>query len=120
VIDPAYELGAGFHSYFILQSPIILVGSKERPPYLESEEPPLTIENVKSTPSSPEHSGSCVILPARMTKDAALEILNAEIFVLCIGEQTVCFPGKGGYVVVTLHQARLALEKALDLCAPFQ
>jgi hypothetical protein len=55
-----------------------------------------------------------------MTKDAALEILNAEIFVLCIGEQTVCFPGKGGYVVVTLHQARLALEKALDLCAPFQ
>jgi hypothetical protein len=79
------------------------------------------MKDMESAPLSLEHSGSCVILPAGMEKEKALEILkSSKIFVLSVGKPTVCFPGTGGYVEVTPAQAHAVLSEVLDLCAPFQ
>jgi hypothetical protein len=103
------------------RSSVILVGSERPPSYLESANPPLTIKDMMTTPSSRAHSGSHVFLSRGMKRDESQEILeSSEMVVLCVVKETVLFPGTSKYVEVMRDQAESVLLQALGLRKAFQ
>src|SRR5947209_6404832 len=96
------------HLHLFMHTNVVFVGSEQNiPDYLLNKDI-WTLEEIggQSFPSEGRERGIPVLHPTHVNKSATkTNLASLEKVVLCVGEQTGCFPNEGEYITLEAPRA---------------